>query len=323
MSARFSGEETIDGGYDAGFIIKAINDLERFNIYEASISGGNYEQAEKIAPPYWYKHGYYADVARRIRGKVKVPISTVGRITTPQCAEEIIARGDADLVYLGRELVAFPFFAEASEKGLPIKECLGCGCCFDSMARGEGLRCAINPFVGQDAAILESEVNKRSRKNAAKRVAVIGGGPAGLTAATEAAKQGHEVKLYERDRVVGGKLNLAGSVSERKGEMLRLVKYLEDEARAAGAEIIHDQRITDVSQLGDPDLVIVATGGAERRIEIEGLKKWVSAEEAIRNPNSLGERVIIAGVEWIAPSWLKPWPNSVKMCRLSKFSGMY
>jgi 2,4-dienoyl-CoA reductase-like NADH-dependent reductase (Old Yellow Enzyme family)/thioredoxin reductase len=295
MSVRFSGEETIDGGYDAQFIIKVISDLERFNLCEASISGGNYEQAEQIAPPHWYKHGYYADVARRIRKRVNVPISTVGRITTPQCAEEIIARGDADLVYLGRELVAFPFFGEAAENGRPVKECLGCGCCFDSMAKGEGLRCTINPFVGQEAAILESEMDRPHARPVPKRVAVIGGGPAGLTAATEAAKQGHDVKLYERDAVVGGKLNLAGRVGTGKEEMLRLIKFLEDEAVAAGAEILHGREITDASQLGNPDLVIVATGGVERQVAIEGLNRWISAEDAIKNPNGLGRRVVIIG----------------------------
>lgn len=295
MSVRFSGEETVDGGYDHHFIIDIIHALSRFNLCEASISGGNYEQAEKIAPPHWYNHGCYADVARKIRESVNVPISTVGRITTPQCAEEIIARGDADLVYLGRELVAFPFFAEAADKGRPVKECLGCGCCFDSMVRGAGLRCTINPFVGQDAAILESETRKPAEKTVAKRIVVVGGGPAGLTAAVEAAKQGHEVKLYERDPVVGGKLHLAGMVGEGKEGMLSLVAFLEHEARAAGVEIVHDREITDASQLGNPDLVVVATGGAERRIAIEGLNRWTSAEQAIKDPNALGQRVIIVG----------------------------
>lgn len=295
MSVRFSGEETMDGGYDAGFIIKAIHDLERFNLYEASISGGNYEQTEKIAPPHWYEHGCYADVSRRIREKVNVPVSTVGRITTPQRAEEILAHGDADLVYLGRELVAFPFFAEAAEAGRPIKECLGCGCCFDSMARGEGLRCSVNPFVGQEAAILEWESGKAGRVKAPRRVAVIGGGPAGLTAATEAARQGHEVKLYERDPAAGGKLHLAGRVGTGKEAMFRLAEYMEGEARAAGVDIVCGREITDASQLGAPDRVIVATGGAERRIKIEGLKDWVPAEKAIMDPDSLGQRVVVIG----------------------------
>lgn len=295
LMVRFSGEETVDGGYGAEFIIKAINDLARFNICEAGISGGNYEQAEKIAPPYWFKQGFYADVAHKIRDNVRVPISTVGRITNPQCAEDIIARGDADLIYLGRELVAFPFFAEAAEMGRPIKECLGCNSCFNSMSKGEGLRCTINPYVGHDAALLEAEEKGHKRTSSVKQITVIGGGPAGLIAATEAAELGHKVKLYERDSMVGGKLIPGGSVVHGKDVILRFVKFMENEAREAGVDIVCNKIVTDVSELGEQDLVIVATGGMERKIQINGLNNWVTAEDAMKNLNNLGEKVVIVG----------------------------
>jgi 2,4-dienoyl-CoA reductase-like NADH-dependent reductase (Old Yellow Enzyme family)/thioredoxin reductase len=295
ISVRFCGEETLDGGYTADFIVYAINELTRFNIYEASISGGNYEQTEKIAPPYWYKQGSYADVSHRIRERVKVPISTVGRIINPECAEAILARGDADLVYIGRELVAFPFFAEAAAKGQPIKECCGCNCCFNSMAKGEGLRCMINPFVGQDAAILEAEMQGTKQTGAAKRVAIVGGGPAGLTAAIEAAKRGYAVKLFERAPAVGGKLEIAGSLVDGKQVFLHLTKFLENEARQAGVEILCNHEITSASQLDHPDLVIIATGAVERKLEITGLGKCVSVEEATRSFEDLGQRVVVVG----------------------------
>ncbi len=295
MTVRFSGEETIDGGYDVDFIIKAINELGKYNICEASISGGNYEQAEKISPPYWYKQGVYSEVARKIREKVNVPVSTVGRIINPQGAEDILARGDADLVYIGRELVAFPFFAEAAEKGYPVKECLGCNTCFNSMAKGEGLRCNINPFVGYDAAILELEAKEQKKTGAAKYIAIIGGGPGGLTAATEAAKLGHNVKLYESQPILGGKLNQAGSLLEGKDVILRLIAFMENEAQAAGAEIICNKPITDASELGSPDLVILAAGAIEKEIKVEGLERFVSADEAMEDLNKIGQRVVIVG----------------------------
>jgi 2,4-dienoyl-CoA reductase-like NADH-dependent reductase (Old Yellow Enzyme family)/thioredoxin reductase len=295
ISVRFSGEETLDGGYAADFIVYAINELTRFNIYEASISGGNYEQTEKIAPPFWYKQGSYADVSHWIRERVKVPISTVGRIINPECAEAILARGDADLVYIGRELVAFPFFAEAASKGQPIKECCGCNCCFNSMSKGEGLRCMINPFVGEDAAVLEQEEHGAKRTRAAKRVAIVGGGPSGLTAATEAAKRGHAVKLFERAAAVGGRLPMAGSLVDGKQVIVRLVKFLEDEARQAGVEILCNHEIVNASQLDHPDMVILATGAVERKLEIAGLRKCASVEEATQNLDDLGQRVVIVG----------------------------
>jgi 2,4-dienoyl-CoA reductase-like NADH-dependent reductase (Old Yellow Enzyme family)/thioredoxin reductase len=295
MSVRFSGEETMDGGYTSDFIVYAIKQLLRFNIYEANISGGNYEQAEKIAPPYWYPLGYYAPVASRIRKQVKLPISTVGRIINPECAEALLARGDADLVYIGRELVAFPFFAEAAAKGQPIKECCGCNCCFHSMAKGEGLVCMVNPFIGRDAMVLQTDSVGYHRTGPAKRIAVIGAGPAGLTAATEAAARGHSVKLYERAPAIGGKLKRAGSLVEGKQVLLRLIPYLEGKAREAGVEIICGKEITEASQLDRPDLVIVATGAVEKTIAIPGLQKCLSAEAAMNDLDALGKRVVVIG----------------------------
>ena len=295
MTVRFSGEETIDGGYGVDFVINAIHELERFNICEVSISGGNYEQAEKISPPYWFKPGYYSEVARQIRASVRVPVSTVGRIINPQIAEDILTRGDADLVYVGRELVAFPSFAEAAEKGLPVKECLGCNTCFDSMSRGQGFCCAINPYLGHDAEILAKESSAAPQSSTVKHIAVIGSGPAGLTAATEAARLGHQVKLYEKNTNSGGKLIQAGSMVEGKEVILRLADYLENEAHNAGVEIIYNHEIKDASELGHPDLVILSVGSTEKVLHIEGLEKFVSSDEAMQDLNKLGQRIIIVG----------------------------
>lgn len=295
ITVRFSGEETIDGGYGVDFIIKAIKELERFNICEASISGGNYEQAEKIAPPYWYRQGTYAETARKVRESVRIPVSTVGRITNPQGAEVILARGDADLIYVGRELVAFPNFAEAAAMGYPIKECLGCNTCFNSMAQGEGLRCNINPFVGHDAVIIAADATPVQKPETSKRVVVIGGGPGGLTAASEAAKRGHVVTLYESAPGLGGKLNQAGSLVEGKEVILRLAAYMEEETRNAGVEIKCNQRIANASQLEKPDLVVLAVGAQAKEIRVEGLEKRMSADEAMHNLDKTGQRVVIVG----------------------------
>jgi len=296
MSARFSGEETCDGGYGVEFIIKLIKELGKFNICEVNISGGNYEDPEAIVPPFWYKKGTYAETSGRIKRQVNVPVSTVGRITHPRIAEDILERGDADLIYLGRELVAFPEFPEAARWNRPIRECIGCNKCFHSMAAGEGLRCSVNPWIGKDAAIMEIEQKGGVEKTkSAQRIAVIGGGPAGLTAAAEAAKKGHQVTLYERETCLGGKLNLAGNIIAGKDSILRLIEYQEIEARGAGVELRLNTKITAASELNNPDLVILAVGGRNRKVDIPGLKKMWSVEQAIENMNRLGQEAVIIG----------------------------
>lgn len=296
ISVRFSGEETCDGGYGVEYIIDVIKELEKFGICEVNISGGNYEAPEQIAPPFWYPRGTYAGLSGRIKQEVHVPVSTVGGINHPRIAEEILERGDADLVYIGRELVAFPEFAEAARQGRLIRKCIGCNTCFHWMAAGEDLRCAVNPWIGEERAILEDEQKGGSRKTKSpKRIVVIGGGPAGLTAATEAAKKGHRVSLYEREMRLGGRMNSAGHLIEGKDSILRLIDYQEIEARKAGVEIYLNKKITAVSKLNNPDLVILAVGGVARQVDIPGVKNMWSAEQAIENVDRLGRKVVIIG----------------------------
>lgn len=295
MTVRFSGEETWDGGYGSDFIVKIIKALEPFRICEASISGGNWETPQQIAPPYWYQKGTYAEVASRIKAQINIPVSTVGRIIHPQVAESILERGQADLVYIGRELVAFPSFPEAARLGQPIRECLGCNYCFHWMATGDPVRCMVNPSVGQDEAIMNIEKNGRPQTARPRRIAVVGGGPAGLTAATEAARNGHRVDLYEADDKLGGKLILGGSLIEGKSSILKLVTYQEHEARQVGVKIHLGKRIRGVDELDNPEIVILATGAKERKLNIPGLAKLWSAEDAIRNISAMGNRVVIIG----------------------------
>lgn len=295
MTARFTGEESWDGGYDYEYIVSLIKSLEQFNLCEASISGGNWETPQGIAPPYWYKKGTYSEVAGRIKKQIGIPVSTVGRIVNPDIAEAILERGEADLIYIGRELVAFPAFPEAARLGEPIRECLGCNYCFHWMATGDPVRCMANPWVGQDEIIMSIEQNGQPKTDHPRRIAVIGGGPAGLTAATETAKNGHKVDLYEAGEKLGGKLLLAGSLVEGKSSILKLIAYQEHEARQAGVRIHLGRKIESIDELDNPEIVILAAGAVERKISIPGLNKLWSAEQAIGNPNALGENIMIIG----------------------------
>lgn len=295
MTVRFSGQETWDGGYNSDFIIKVIKALEPFNICEVSISGGQYEVPEQIAPPYWYPKGTYASVAGRIRKSINIPVSTVGRIINPQVAEDILARGDADLLYIGRELVAFPEFAEAARLGQPIRECLGCNVCFHYMSAGQNLRCTVNPWIGRDEELLDMVAKGVKQTDRPKKVAVIGGGPAGLTAAAEAAKRGHQVNLYEGENQLGGKLPLGGSIVAGKDGILSLVAHQEYQARHAGVNIQLNKKITAAGELNNPDFVVVAVGGTERKITIPGLDKMWTAEQAMVNLDRMGQNVVIIG----------------------------
>jgi NADPH-dependent 2,4-dienoyl-CoA reductase/sulfur reductase-like enzyme len=198
-----------------------------------------------------------------------VPVIGVGRFTDLPLADEVIGRGEADLVAFGRQFLADPDFIVKSRGGRSedVRKCIACNQgCIERLILGEGnIRCAINPETGQETLYPQGPAAVR------RRVWVIGGGPAGLTAACEAVRLGHQVDLFEKEKEWGGQLRYAGrppfkSVYQEWGE------WLGTQAKKMGVNLHPGEEVTETMiQEGNPEAVILAAGGEKIVPDIPGI----------------------------------------------------
>jgi len=178
------------------------------------------------------------------------------KIQTPEMAEKLLADGVADMVGMARALVADPGFAQKARSGQAarIRPCVGLN--QDCRAFSPHLHCSLNPETGRETRVPFDRITPA----APKRLAIIGGGPAGLEAARIATARGHKVTIFEASEALGGQFLLAASLPGRSG-LLKMVDHLVNEMRHAAVDIRFNTRIDDLSVLdADFDAVIVATG---------------------------------------------------------------
>ena len=234
----------------------------------------------------------YAWVTRRMMGQVKIPLIATNRINDPQVAEDLLARGDADMVSMARPFLADAEFVNKAAAGRAdaINTCIGCNqACLDHIFSRQLCSCLVNPI-----ACRELEV-KVVRSSAPKRVAVVGAGPAGLAAATQLAERGHSVSLFDSAAQIGGQFNLARRIpgKEEFGETLR---YFGTRVAELGVDLQLNRRV-GAEDLAGYDHVVVATGVTPRTPAIPGIEhpKVVGYIELIEGRRQAGKRVAVVG----------------------------
>ncbi|ABW13114.1 NADH:flavin oxidoreductase/NADH oxidase [Parafrankia sp. EAN1pec] len=205
--------------------------------------------------------GYEVADTANITRAVSLPVVAVGRITTPEMAEDILASGKAQFVGMARQLIADPLWAVKAEQGRPddIRPCIGANWCVASFARGP-LACIHNPQVGRERQFRQDETRQRRRR----RVAVVGGGPAGLRAALTAAELGHQVTLFEQDDTLGGQVNLIAQAPSYR-EWTGVTDWLTTQLARTDVSIQLKHRVTVNDLVGRYEAVVVATGSTPLR----------------------------------------------------------
>lgn len=236
--------------------------------------------------------GAYTWVTKKLMGSVSVPLVTSNRINTPEVAEEILADGRADLVSLARPFLADPAFVNKAAAGRSetINTCIGCNqACLDHTFNLKITSCLVNPRACHETELVLSPTRR------AKRIAVVGAGPAGLSCAVSAAERGHTVTLFDAADEIGGQLNVAKRVPGKE-EFDETLRYF----RVQLAEHSVDVRLgTHVSaaDLDGYDEVVVATGVTPRDPGIEGQDhpSVLSYLDVLRDGAPVGERVAVIG----------------------------
>jgi 2,4-dienoyl-CoA reductase (NADPH2) len=234
----------------------------------------------------------FAWAARRIKQAVTIPVVASNRINEPGAADEIIARGDADMVSLARALLADAEFVNKARAGDPaaINVCIACNqACLDHYFAGQPASCVVNPRAARETKLVYRPAARR------KRIAVVGGGPAGLSCAAVAAERGHDVVLFEKSARVGGQFNLAARIPGKQ-EFAESVAYYAERLRRAGGQIVLGHAPSN-SELAPFDEIVAATGVEPRKPSIPGVESdhVVGYADAISGRARVGEAVVILG----------------------------
>ncbi|MCW5771496.1 MAG: FAD-dependent oxidoreductase [Rhodospirillaceae bacterium] len=238
--------------------------------------------------------GGYAWAAALVKPAVTIPVVASNRINAPETAEAIIAAGEADMVSLARALLADEAFAAKAEAGdrAGINVCIACNqACLDHYFTFKPVTCLVNPRAMHEREFVAAEAAPK------KRVAVIGGGLAGMAAAAAAAERGHAVTLFEAAKSLGGQFNLAKQVPGKE-EFGESVAYFAERLKRTGVDIALGRRIT-VEALREAKFehAVVASGIAPRHLDIPGANhpKVISYVDLLAGRAAVGQRVAIVG----------------------------
>ncbi|MGV8871046.1 MAG: mycofactocin system FadH/OYE family oxidoreductase 2 [Rhodococcus sp. (in: high G+C Gram-positive bacteria)] len=258
LGVRLAGSESVEGGIELDEAIETASIIEATGAvdYINTVVGVVHSSMHLIEASMATAPGYANFVPAAIRGRVSLPVIGVGRFTAPAQAEEALSQGICDLVGIARGQIADPDFSAKAAAGAAstIRPCIGCNQdCIGRVGMNLSIGCVVNPSVGNETLLPMPSARHRN-------VIVVGGGPAGLQAASSAAQRGHRVTLYESRSRVGGQV-LTASAAPNREEIIGVISALESECRRFGVSI--ETGTTPTAQdivAARPDCVVVATG---------------------------------------------------------------
>jgi len=294
LSFKISAQEFVPGGLTVPESIEILKILVDAGIDVVQVSAGNDSTPEWICQPMFMQKACLADSAQQIKHALDIPVMAVGRINDPWTAEDVIAKGKADLVCIGRGLMADPQMPNKAFEGRfdEIVTCIACNTCMQSIFKKGRLECLVNPTLGREK---EMEIVPSGNP---RKVMVVGGGPGGLNAAWVAAQRGHDVHLFEKEPVLGGQL-VPGSKTAYKREMQSLIRFQKKQVELYGVKCHLGHEVTaDVVEKENPDVVILATGSQPVLPPLDGIdRKLVSTFDVILNGQILDRKktVVIGG----------------------------
>ncbi|MEC8081676.1 MAG: NADPH-dependent 2,4-dienoyl-CoA reductase [Pseudomonadota bacterium] len=233
-------------------------------------------------------------VTKAFKDHFSIPVIATNRINTPDIAEQVLARGDSDMVSMARPFLADPEFVNKAERGQAerINTCIGCNqACLDHVFEGKVASCLVNPYACHETELVVQPAET------ARRIAVVGAGPAGLAAAVTAAERGHQVTLIDANDRVGGQFNVAKTIPG-KSEFSETLRYFSTRLKELGVEVRLNTKV-DASTLNamSIDHVLLATGIRPRVPELEGVghEKVLSYLDVLKDRVNVGKTVAIIG----------------------------
>jgi 2,4-dienoyl-CoA reductase-like NADH-dependent reductase (Old Yellow Enzyme family)/thioredoxin reductase len=301
---RLNGDDYVKGGATLNEAMEITPWLIRAGTDVLHVSAGVYGSDPPTIPLIGSERGCFIPLAKAIKEVATVPVIAAGRIKSPLLAEKVLEEGTADLISMGRALMADPNLPEKveSQKLEEIRPCVGCGqACIEKLLDGikrvenDPISCVVNPVMGREKEWVLHPASQR------RRILVIGGGPGGIQAAIVAVQRVHEVVLCEKDNELGGNLRLAAMVPGR-GEFSEFLDYLLGEVNRVGVEVslnreVHLKSLREIN----PDAVILATGASFQRVKMPGIdpERIFTAADIFTGKSDLSGHTVVLGANQI------------------------
>ncbi|WBA86231.1 NADPH-dependent 2,4-dienoyl-CoA reductase [Endozoicomonas sp. GU-1] len=264
---RLSMLDLVEGGSSWDEIVELAKEIEQAGATILN-TGIGWHEARVPTIATMVPRAAFTWVTAKIRNEISIPVITSNRINMPETAEEVLARGDADMVSMARPMLADAEWVNKAAEGRTdeINTCIGCNqACLDHVFYMKPVSCLVNP-----RACHETELNYLPTSKP-KKLAVVGAGPAGMAFAATAAYRGHNVTLYDAADKIGGQFNIARTVPGKE-EFEETLRYFKRQIELTGVELKLNHRVTaEELENSDFDEVIVATGITPRTLELEGI----------------------------------------------------
>ena len=292
---RVSGTDYEEGGTTIEESIELCKRLEALGVAAIHVSGGNHHTTIHEVSPMGMSLAHNTWAAEAIKKEISLPVIASGSITQPDLAESILADGKGDFISLGRPLWADPEWPLKVKEGRPedIRPCIRCndGC----LARGDHIANTI--WCTVNVSLCREDLYAISKADTRLKVAVVGGGPAGVEAARVCALKGHDVTLYER-REVGGALHEASIPEFKAPDFQPLIRYLQTVVEKQDIKLVEQEVTAEEIGAAGFDAVIVATGASQLHLDhVEGihLPKVTTAMAVLHGEANVGQRVAVVG----------------------------
>jgi len=267
LGIRYSGDEWIEGGRRLDETVRVAMLMEEMGLAYVDISAGIFESPGTVMDPMYYPEGWNTYTAEEVKKHVSIPVITSHSLRNPDYCEKILSEGKADMVGFSRQLIADAYWANKARMGKKeeIRRCISClvGCWQESLMIKRDMRCAINPAVG-DERFIHIKPAKKSCK-----VAVVGGGPAGMEAARICTLRGHKVTVFERTGELGGAMLYCCTVPG-KNKMRWHADWLRRQIKKLGIEVKY-RNVPKVKNLKEFDVVLLAAGSRISKPDIPGI----------------------------------------------------
>ena len=290
VTIRLSGTDYEPDGFPIEDTIWLAKELEKRGLDGINVSGGDHHTMIHQVTPMSLSLCHNTWAAEAIKKEVNIPVMASGSITLPQYAEDIIASGKGDMVVLGRPLWADPDWSQKAKEDRPedICPCIRCneGCLERTFFQYKAVTCAVNPVISREGELKITPAPKP------RRVAVVGGGAAGMEAARVAKLRGHDVTIFEAQQRMGGLLNEAAA-PEFKADIRPFQKYLETQVEKLGIPVVRKR--AELADLQEYEAVICATGSLPFIGNIPGKENALDALTAINHPEKVGKKVVMIG----------------------------
>ena len=288
---RISAADLVEGGAPADEIAALARKIEAAGA-DILNTGIGWHEARVPTIAYQVPRGAWRQAAANVKAAVSIPVVASNRINTPEIAEDILASGEADMISMARPFLADPHFVKKTREGRAdeINTCIACNqACLDFIFSDRPVGCLVNPRAGRETEFRDSPTESP------KKVAVVGGGAAGMATASEAAMLGHDVTLFEAQDKLGGQLNLA-QAAPGKDEFNETLRYYGGQLQKHGVKLRLGQRAGS-DDLTDFDHVVISTGVTPRIPDLPGIDhpSVATYAEILSGNRAAGDTVVVMG----------------------------